>query len=182
MGLPELPIAGLQWIEPTVYRDERGCFFESFNERVFAELVGMPVRFVQDNQSLSRRGVLRGLHFQQMRPQGKLVRVLRGEVFDVVVDLRAGSPSYGQHVSVTMSAAEPRQLWIPPGFAHGFLVLSDEAELLYKTTDYWDPADERAIRWNDPDLAIAWPTGTEPLLSAKDRSAPSFAQARPVTV
>ncbi|AOY00660.1 dTDP-4-dehydrorhamnose 3,5-epimerase [Jeongeupia sp. USM3] len=182
MRLIDLPIEGPKWLLPTVHADARGYFYESFNERDFARALGAPARFVQDNHSLSLRGTLRGLHYQQTRPQGKLVRVIRGAAFDVVVDLRAGSASYGRHIGVTLSADDKRQLWIPPGFAHGFLALADEVELLYKVTEYRDAADERAIRWSDPQLAIAWPLSGEPLLSDKDRHAPSFLEAQPIGV
>ncbi|WP_242344784.1 dTDP-4-dehydrorhamnose 3,5-epimerase [Anaeromyxobacter terrae] len=156
-------------LEPRVFGDARGFFFESFNRKAFEAAVGRPVDFVQDNHSLSARDVLRGLHYQLPRPQGKLVRVVRGEVLDVAVDLRRGSPTCGRWVGELLSAENKRQLWIPEGFAHGFLVRSDEAEFLYKTTDYWHPEHERCIRWNDPDLAIDWQTGgAAPVVSAKD--------------
>ena len=156
-------------LEPKVFGDERGFFFESYNRRTLAEL-GVNADFVQDNHSRSTKGVLRGLHYQRHHPQGKLVRVIAGEVFDVAVDLRRSSPSYGQWVSSTLSAENKRMMWIPPGFAHGFLTLSESAEFLYKTTDYWHPDDERCLIWNDPDLAIAWPLAGEPQLAAKDRA------------
>jgi dTDP-4-dehydrorhamnose 3,5-epimerase len=156
-------------LEPKVFGDERGFFFESYNRRTLAEL-GVTADFVQDNHSRSARGVLRGLHYQRHHPQGKLVRVIAGEVFDVAVDLRRSSPSYGRWVSSTLSAENKRMMWIPPGFAHGFLTLSESAEFLYKTTDYWHPDDERCLIWNDPDLAIAWPLAGEPQLAAKDRA------------
>lgn len=161
-------------LEPKVFGDSRGFFFESFNARRFAELTGADVQFVQDNHSRSARGVLRGLHYQQEpRAQGKLVRVTAGAVFDVAVDIRRDSPSFGQWVGVELSADNQRQLWIPAGLAHGFVVMSDSADFLYKTTDYWSPEHERCIAWNDPDLAIDWPLTGEPLVSAKD------AQGRP---
>ncbi len=156
-------------LEPKVFGDERGFFFESYNRRTLAEL-GVNADFVQDNHSRSTKGVLRGLHYQRHHPQGKLVRVIAGEVFDVAVDLRRSSRSYGQWVSSTLSAENKRMMWIPPGFAHGFLTLSESAEFLYKTTDYWHPDDERCLIWNDPDLAIAWPLAGEPQLAAKDRA------------
>ena len=156
-------------LEPKVFGDERGFFFESYNRRTLAGL-GVNADFVQDNHSRSTKGVLRGLHYQRHHPQGKLVRVISGEVFDVAVDLRRSSPSYGQWVSSTLSAENKRMMWIPPGFAHGFLTLSESAEFLYKTTDYWHPDDERCLVWNDPDLAIAWPLAGEPQLAAKDRA------------
>ncbi len=156
-------------VEPDVHGDARGFFFESFNRRALEAAVGRPLDFVQDNHSLSARGVLRGLHYQLPHPQGKLVRVVRGEVFDVAVDLRRGSPSFGRWVGEVLSAENRRQLWIPEGFAHGFLVLSAEAEFLYKTTDYWHREAERCIRWDDPAIGIAWPLqGAAPLVSAKD--------------
>jgi dTDP-4-dehydrorhamnose 3,5-epimerase len=160
-------------IEPRVFGDERGFFFESFNEQVFNAATGNTLAFVQDNHSKSTKGVLRGLHYQLApRAQGKLVRVVQGEVFDVAVDIREGSPTYGQWVSEILSADNKKQLWIPPGFAHGFLTLSETAEFLYKTTDTWSPEHERAILWNDPTLDIAWPldalNGQQPVLAAKD--------------
>lgn len=156
-------------LEPKVFGDERGFFFESYNRRTLAEL-GLNAEFVQDNHSRSARGVLRGLHYQFRHPQGKLVRVISGEVFDVAVDLRKSSPTYGRWLSSRLSAENKRMMWIPPGFAHGFLTLSDSAEFLYKTTDYWHPDDERCLVWNDPDLAIDWPLEGEPQLAAKDRA------------
>ncbi len=156
-------------LEPTIYQDERGSFFESFNQKRFEDAVRRNVSFVQDNHSHSLRHVLRGLHYQISRPQGKLVRVAVGEVFDVAVDLRRRSPTYGKFVSTVLSAANNKQLWIPEGFAHGFLVLSDTAEILYKITDYYVPEDERCLIWNDPDIGIDWPKDSEPILSAKDR-------------
>jgi len=156
-------------LEPTIYQDERGSFFESFNQKRFEDAVRRNVSFVQDNHSHSLRHVLRGLHYQISRPQGKLVRVAMGEVFDVVVDLRRRSPTYGKFVSTVLSAANNKQVWIPEGFAHGFLVLSDAAEFLYKTTDYYVREDERCLIWNDPDIGIDWPKDSEPILSAKDR-------------
>jgi dTDP-4-dehydrorhamnose 3,5-epimerase len=162
-------LAGVLLLEPAVFKDGRGHFFESWNQRAFDAAVGRRTEFVQDNQSRSVRGVLRGLHYQLPRPQGKLVRALRGEIFDVVVDLRRGSPTLGRWAGEVLSAENRRQLWIPEGFAHGFLALSDEAEVLYKTTDYWTREAERCIRWDDPDLAIAWPLeGAAPIVSAKD--------------
>lgn len=164
-------------IEPQVFGDERGFFFESFNQKRFDELVGRPVRFVQDNHSRSKKNVLRGLHYQIQQPQGKLVRVCVGEVFDVAVDLRRSSPTFGNWIGVKLSAENKRQLWIPEGFAHGFVVLSDHAEFLYKTTDYWAPQHERTIAWNDPDLAIEWPIDEEPILAAKDAAGLPFSRA-----
>jgi len=163
-------------IEPRVFEDSRGFFLESFNRRAFRD-AGIDAEFVQDNHSLSRRGVLRGLHYQIAHAQGKLVRVIAGEVFDVAVDLRRASPSFGRHVAITLSAADHRMLFIPPGFAHGFLVVSDVAEFLYKTTDYWYPDYERTLRWNDPALGIDWPTTDQPLLAPKDAEGASLADA-----
>ena len=156
-------------IEPKVFGDDRGFFFESYNERDFAKQTGVTARFVQDNHSRSAKNVLRGLHYQIQQPQGKLVRVAAGEVFDVVVDIRRCSATFGRHVATHLSAENKRMLWVPPGFAHGFLVISDYAEFLYKTTDYWAPSYERCIIWNDPELNIPWPLQGEPALSAKDR-------------
>jgi len=165
-GIPDLLI-----VEPKVFGDERGFFFESFNARRFAELTGVDLAFVQDNHSKSARHVLRGLHYQIRQPQGKLVRAVVGEVLDVAVDIRKSSPTFGKSFSVILSAENKRMLWIPPGFAHGFVVLSETAEFLYKTTDYWAPEYERSILWNDPALAIDWKLhGAAPLLSAKDQA------------
>ena len=164
-------------IEPKVFGDERGFFFESFNQRRFTELTGVSTSFVQDNHSRSAKNVLRGLHYQIQQPQGKLVRVTAGEVFDVCVDLRKSSPTFGQSVSVVLAGATHRQLWVPPGFAHGFLVTSDFAEFLYKTTDYYAPEFERSLLWNDPALAIDWPLAGAPLLSVKDKAGVHLAQA-----
>jgi dTDP-4-dehydrorhamnose 3,5-epimerase len=161
----ELPDVKL--IEPRVFGDSRGFFLESWNARALAE-AGLDLAFVQDNHSRSRRGVLRGLHYQIRHPQGKLVRVVTGEVFDVAVDLRRSSPTFGRAVGVTLSEDDKRMLWIPPGFAHGFLVLSAQADFLYKTTDYYHPEHERTLIWNDPALGIRWPAGIEPVLAAKD--------------
>ena len=171
-------LPGVLLLEPRVFGDERGFFFESFNQRAFDEAVGEHVEFVQDNHSRSSRGVLRGLHYQlPPKAQGKLVRVVAGEVFDVAVDLRAMSPTFGQHVGYCLSAENKRQLWIPPGFAHGFVTLSETAEFLYKTTDYYSPEHERCIRWDDPRLAIDWGFAGVPQLSARDVAAPGFAEA-----
>lgn len=169
MKATRLAIPDVLLIEPKVFGDERGFFFESFNQKLFDEAVGSPVTFVQDNHSRSARNVLRGLHYQIQHPQGKLVRVVAGEVFDVAVDLRKSSPTFGQWVGEILSAENKRQLWVPPGFAHGFFVASETAEFLYKTTDYWFPEYERCILWNDPSLAIRWPSNTSPTLSAKDQ-------------
>lgn len=178
MKVTPTAIADVLLIEPKVFGDERGFFFESFNERAFREATGVQLPFVQDNHSKSARGVLRGLHYQTQQAQGKLVRVVAGEVFDVAVDIRRDSPTYGQWVGEILSVDNKRQLWVPPGLAHGFLVLSESAEFLYKTTDYYAPAFERCIAWNDPDLAIAWPSlDIPPQLSAKDAAGLTFAQA-----
>ncbi len=166
-------------IEPKVFGDDRGWFYESFNENDFSKAVGKKVTFVQDNHSLSKKGVLRGLHCQMEQTQGKLVRVARGAVFDVAVDLRQASKTFGQWVGVELSAENKKQLWIPEGFAHGFLVLSDEAEFLYKTTDYWHAASEQCIVWNDPSLNIQWPEiGINPLLNPKDADGCCWAKAK----
>ena len=159
-------------LEPRVFGDARGHFFESFNARAFADATGREVVFVQDNQSRSVRGVLRGLHYQVAQPQGKLVRVLTGEIFDVAVDLRRSSPTFGRWTGVRLSGENRRQIWIPEGFGHGFLVLSEMADVFYKTTDFYAPAHERSVTWNDATLAIDWPLGGAPILSAKDAAAP----------
>ena len=164
------PLAGAMIVEPRVFGDERGFFLESWNEQAFAD-AGLPFRFVQDNHSRSMKGVLRGLHFQLPGTQGKLVRVVAGAVFDAIVDLRRSSPTFGQWFGLELSAANKRMLWVPEGFAHGFLVLSDSAEFLYKTTDYYFPQHERSLLWSDPALGINWPLDGQPLLSAKDTSA-----------
>ncbi|WXL28055.1 dTDP-4-dehydrorhamnose 3,5-epimerase [Ectopseudomonas mendocina] len=171
-AIPEVMI-----LEPKVFGDERGFFFESFNAKAFAEATGVKREFVQDNHSRSARGVLRGLHYQLQQAQGKLVRVTAGEVFDVAVDLRRSSPTFGKWVGEILSAENKRQLWVPEGFAHGFVVLSDYAEFLYKTTDYYAPEHERSIRWDDTDLAIEWPFKEAPQLSGKDQAAVSFKDA-----
>lgn len=172
-------IDGVLILEPTVFLDERGSFKETWNQRTFDAAVGKPVEFVQDNHSTSSRGVLRGLHYQLApQAQGKLVRVVRGCVFDVAVDMRRSSATYGRWVAAELSEANNRLMWIPPGFAHGFLVLSDSADFLYKTTDYYAPAAERTVRWDDATLAVDWPdAGVPPRLSLKDRVAPTFSQA-----
>ena len=165
-------------IEPRVFGDDRGYFYESFNQRAFNGATGLNLTFVQDNHSKSARNVLRGLHYQIQQPQGKLVRVVAGEVFDVAVDFRRGSPTFGQWVGEILSEKNKRQLWVPPGFGHGFVVLSESAEFLYKTTDYYAPECERCVLWNDPTLAIEWPlNGAVPLLSGKDSAGQSFLQA-----
>lgn len=170
-ALPEVLL-----VEPRVFGDDRGFFYESWNRRTFAD-AGIPVDFVQDNHSRSRRGVLRGLHYQIEHAQGKLVRAVSGEVFDVAVDLRRSSPDFGKSVSVVLSAANKRMLWVPAGFAHGFVVVSEDAEFLYKTTDYWYPEHERALLWNDPALGIEWPLAGAPTLAAKDAAGKRLADA-----
>ncbi|BBH48542.1 dTDP-4-dehydrorhamnose 3,5-epimerase [Pseudomonas sp. KU43P] len=177
MNIIATAIPDLLIIEPKVFGDSRGFFLESFNAREFAKASGVEARFVQDNHSRSQRGVLRGLHYQIDNPQGKLVRVTQGEVLDVAVDIRRSSPTFGRWVATRLNADDHRQFWIPPGFAHGFLVLSESADFLYKTTDYYNPAAERCIRWNDPDLAIDWGLETPPLLSAKDQAGDWLADA-----
>lgn len=164
-------------VEPRVFGDARGFFLESWNQQTFAEASGVDLPFVQDNHSRSQRGVLRGLHYQRVQPQGKLVRVVAGEVFDVAVDVRRSSPRFGQWVGVMLSAENHRQLWVPPGFAHGFLVCSDMAEVLYKTTDFYAPQHEISLRWDDPALAINWPLTVPPQLSGKDAQALLLADA-----
>lgn len=177
MKIIETSIPDVLIIEPKVFGDERGFFYESFNAAAFEAATGLKRQFVQDNHSKSQRGVLRGLHYQIQHPQGKLVRVVQGEVFDVAVDLRKSSETFGQWVAEILSAENKRQLWIPEGFAHGFVVLSENAEFLYKTTDYYAPAYERCIRWNDPTLQIKWPQGIQPILSGKDASGALFTAA-----
>ncbi len=170
-ALPDLLL-----IEPRVFGDERGFFFESFNARAFREATGVALDFVQDNHSRSQRGVLRGMHYQLRQPQGKLVRVVAGEVFDAVIDLRRGSPAFGRWEGFVLSAQNKRMLWVPPGFAHGFLVLSESADFLYKTTDYYAPAAERCLRWDDPAVGIEWPRlGQPPMLAPRDAGAPNLA-------
>jgi dTDP-4-dehydrorhamnose 3,5-epimerase len=164
-------------IEPAVFGDARGFFFESWNRKAFAKALGRDVEFVQDNHSASARGVLRGLHYQVKRPQGKLVRVIAGEVFDVAVDLRRSSPTFGRWAGERLSAANRRMMWVPEGFAHGFLVLSESAEFLYKATDYYAPEHERTLLWNDPALAIAWPLAGAPILKPKDAAGTPLAHA-----
>lgn len=168
MRIIETGIRDCLIVEPKVFGDARGFFYESYNQNIFEQLIGHPVSFVQDNHSRSSQGVLRGLHYQIRQPQGKLVRVTYGEVFDVAVDIRRSSPTFGQWVGVNLSAENKRMLWIPEGFAHGFAVLSENAEFLYKTTDYWAPQHERCIAWNDTALAIDWPLSSPPQLSGKD--------------
>ncbi|MBX3611655.1 MAG: dTDP-4-dehydrorhamnose 3,5-epimerase [Hydrogenophaga sp.] len=175
MKVTTTAIDGVLLLEPRVFGDERGFFLESYNQRTFEEATGQVVQFVQDNHSRSAQGVLRGLHYQdEPYAQGKLVRVTRGAVFDVVVDIRPRSPSFGQWIGVELSESNQLQAWIPPGLAHGFCVTSESADFQYKTTEYYNAAHERCIAWNDPDLAIGWPAGIEPVLSAKDRAGRSF--------
>ncbi len=175
MNILPTAIADVVLIEPRVFGDERGFFYESYNRRTFSEL-GIPQEFVQDNHSRSRRGVLRGLHYQIEHTQGKLVRAIVGSVYDVAVDLRRSSPTFGQWVGMELSAENRRMAWIPPGFAHGFVVTSDVAEFRYKTTDYWAPPHERCLLWNDPALAISWPLDGEPTIAAKDAAGLPLAQ------
>ncbi len=169
MPIVKTAIPDLLILEPTVFSDDRGFFYESFNSLRFTEQTGVMAHFVQDNHSKSAKNVLRGLHFQIQQPQGKLVRVIAGEVFDVAVDIRKSSPTYGKWVGVILSEENKLQFWVPEGFAHGFLVLSDSAEFLYKTTDYWAPQYERSLLWNDPDIGIEWPLVGEPTMSIKDK-------------
>lgn len=172
------PLEGLLVLEPRVFGDDRGFFYESFNARRFAELTGVTLPFVQDNHSRSAKGVLRGLHYQIQQAQGKLVRATAGSVFDVAVDMRKSSATFGQWYGLELSAENKKQMWIPPGFAHGFVVTSDAAEFLYKTTDYWAPEHERSVLWNDPAIGIAWPAlDAAPLLSGKDQAAVLLADA-----
>jgi dTDP-4-dehydrorhamnose 3,5-epimerase len=178
MQVTQLDIAGLFVFEPRVFADERGAFFESFNATRFREATGLDVEFVQDNHSISKQGVVRGLHYQLApHAQGKLVRVVTGRVWDVAVDIRPGSPSFGKWAGVELSAKNRKQFWIPAGFAHGFVALEDDTQFLYKTTALWHGASERAIRWDDPALAIGWPMPGEAIVSGKDAVAPLFADA-----
>ena len=177
MKIKPTAIADVLIIEPTVFGDARGFFYESFNQQAFDKATGLNFNFVQDNHSRSAKGVLRGLHYQVRQPQGKLVRVARGAVFDVAVDIRQSSPSFGKWVGVELSEENHRQLWVPPGLAHGFLVLSETADFLYKTTDYYAPEHERCIFWDDPAIGIDWPIETQPSLSAKDQAGLMLSQA-----
>ena len=170
MNVIKTNIDGVVIIEPKVFGDERGFFLETFQAERYKEMAGIDLPFVQDNHSRSGKNVLRGLHFQKTKPQGKLVRVVRGEVFDVAVDIRQDSPTYGLWAGVILSEENKRQFWVPPGLAHGFVVLSDVADFEYKCTDYYDPSDEGCLMWNDPTVGIDWPEGIEPILSAKDQS------------
>ena len=176
MKVTSLAIPDVMLIEPEVFGDDRGFFYESFNQKKFNEAIDQNITFVQDNHSKSTKGVLRGLHFQNPKPQGKLVRVTQGEVFDVAVDIRKGSPTFARWVGETLSAENKKQLWIPEGFAHGFLVLSDTAEFLYKTTDYYAPECEQCVIWNDSALNIAWPLYGDPVLSLKDQKGQLFSE------
>ncbi|UZM16471.1 dTDP-4-dehydrorhamnose 3,5-epimerase [Pseudomonas kielensis] len=178
MNVVNTDLPGVLIIEPKVFGDERGFFYESFNAKAFAQATGLDTQFVQDNHSRSQQGVLRGLHYQLENTQGKLVRVTAGEVLDVAVDIRRSSPHFGKWVAVRLSADNHRQLWVPEGFAHGFVVLSEFAEFLYKTTDYYTPSAERSIRWDDPDLAIDWQLADAPQLSAKDQTGAWFKDAQ----
>ncbi len=181
MKATQLSIPDVYLFEPRVFGDERGFFFESFNKRQFEQAIGKKIAFVQSNHSRSAKHVLRGLHYQIKQPQGKLVRVITGEVFDVAVDIRRSSPTFGQWVGEILSADNKKQLWLPAGFAHGFVVLSDYAEFLYDTTDYWAPEHERCIIWNDPSLAINWPVEVKPVLSEKDAQGEPFKTAEVYT-
>ena len=177
MQIIQTAIPDVMIVEPKVFGDDRGFFYESFNAQQFSALTGVKTEFVQDNHSKSAKNVLRGLHYQIEQPQGKLVRVVAGEVFDVAVDLRKSSATFGQWVGVLLSAANKRQLWVPAGFAHGFLVMQDNTEFLYKTTDYYAPQHERCLRWDDPTVGIEWPINESPLLSAKDQVGLALADA-----
>lgn len=177
MNIIKTTIPDVLILEPKVFGDERGFFFESFNERSWQELTGLDVHFVQHNHSRSAGNVLRGLHYQIQNPQGKLVRVISGEVFDVAVDIRKNSPTFGQWFGTMLSSENKRQMWVPAGFAHGFCVTSDFAEFLYLTTDYWAPEHERCIAWDDPDLGISWPLAAQPMVSAKDQQGSRFKDA-----
>jgi dTDP-4-dehydrorhamnose 3,5-epimerase len=174
MNIVPTEIPDVLIIEPRVFEDDRGFFYESFNEKAFAQKTGVTPHFVQDNHSRSAPNVLRGLHYQIQQPQGKLVRVIAGAIFDVAVDLRKSSPTFGQWVSCLLSAENKRQFWVPAGFAHGFCVVSEVAEVLYKATDYYAQSHERCVLWNDPDLAIAWPIAVTPIVSAKDKAGQPF--------
>ena len=177
MNIIPTSIPDILLLEPKVFQDSRGLFLESYNQKTFTEKLGITANFVQDNHSKSEYNVLRGLHYQIIQPQGKLVRAIVGTIFDVAVDIRKNSSTFGQWVGYELSAENKRQLWIPAGFAHGFLVLSEIAEVIYKATDYYTPGGDRAILWNDQDLAIDWPLETPPILSAKDSNAPTFKNA-----
>ena len=171
MKITPLSFKDILLIEPEVFKDERGFFFESFNQRTFNKLIGREVKFVQDNQSRSKKNVIRGLHFQIEKPQIKLIKVISGSIFDVVVDIRKQSKNFGKHISVELNAEDNKQLWIPEGFAHGFLVLSEIAEVQYKVSEFWDPELERSLLWSDEDLNINWPLSSNPIISSKDQKA-----------
>jgi dTDP-4-dehydrorhamnose 3,5-epimerase len=177
MRVESTPLAGVFVVEPKVFRDERGFFMESWNRRTFANAVGSDVDFVQDNQSRSVAGVLRGIHYQVVHPQAKLVRVVAGRIFDVAVDLRRSSPTFAQWFGVELSEENHRQLWVPEGFGHAFFVLSEVADVLYKATEYWMPEHDRSLRWDDPQVGVRWPLSSAPLLSPKDAQAPRLADA-----
>jgi dTDP-4-dehydrorhamnose 3,5-epimerase len=177
MNIIPTPILDVLLIEPQIFQDDRGFFFESYNYQKFTDQLGITANFVQDNHSCSNKNVLRGLHYQIIQPQGKLIRTVVGTIFDVAVDLRKSSPTFGQWVGYELSTENKQQMWIPPGFAHGFLVLSETAEVIYKTTDYYTPQGDRTILWNDPDLAIDWPLKVPPILSAKDSNGQAFKSA-----
>ncbi|AFY48361.1 dTDP-4-dehydrorhamnose 3,5-epimerase [Nostoc sp. PCC 7524] len=177
MNIIPTPILDVLLIEPQIFQDDRGFFFESYNYQKFTDKLGITANFVQDNHSCSNKNVLRGLHYQIIQPQGKLIRTVVGTIFDVAVDLRKSSPTFGQWVGYELSTENKQQMWIPPGFAHGFLVLSETAEVIYKTTDYYTPQGDRTILWNDPDLAIDWPLKVPPILSAKDSNGQAFKSA-----
>lgn len=177
MNVIETNLPGVKILEPKVFGDERGFFYESYNRTTLERFAGITQEFVQDNHSRSAKGVLRGLHYQIQNPQAKLVRVVTGEVFDVVVDLRKHSPTFGQWTSVVLTEKNKRMFWVPEGFAHGFLVLSESADFVYKTTTFYDPVSERCLAWNDPDLGIAWPLNTLPILSSKDCQGASLKEA-----
>lgn len=178
MNVIETTLPGVLIVEPRVHGDARGFFMETWNGRAFEQATGLALNFVQDNHSRSRRGVLRGLHYQLVKPQGKLVSVVAGEVLDVAVDLRRGSPHFGRWVAVVLSEENKRRLWVPPGFGHGFVVRSETADFTYKCTDYWYPEHERSVAWNDPDIGVDWQLDAEPLLAAKDAAAPRLADAQ----
>ena len=177
MKVVSTEIPGILIFEPAVFKDERGYFFESFNQKKFEDAVGQNIGFIQDNQSQSGKNVLRGLHYQIKQAQGKLIRVIQGEIFDVAVDLRRKSPTFGKWAGIALSAENKKQIWLPPGLAHGFLVLSETAEVFYKVTEYYAPQHERSLLWNDHSIAIAWPQSASPIISAKDRAATPLAQA-----
>ena len=171
MKITPLSFKDILLIEPEVFKDERGFFFESFNQRIFNKLIGREVKFVQDNQSKSKKNVIRGLHFQIEKPQIKLIKVISGSIFDVVVDIRKQSKNFGKHISVELNSEDNKQLWVPEGFAHGFLVLSEIAEVQYKVSEFWDPELERSLLWSDEDLNINWPLSSNPIISSKDQKA-----------